>query len=45
MAGIRADRIIAMEAGRIIEQGFYNELLTQGGLYARLNALQNGDAE
>lgn len=40
----RADRIIAMEAGRIIEQGSHNELLTQGGLYARLNALQNGDA-
>ncbi|MEY2892426.1 MAG: hypothetical protein RJA98_2334, partial [Pseudomonadota bacterium] len=36
----RADRIVAMEAGRIAEQGSHAELLAQGGLYARLHALQ-----
>jgi subfamily B ATP-binding cassette protein MsbA len=36
----RADRIIAIEAGRVAEQGTHRELLTHGGLYARLHALQ-----
>ncbi|MDH5538381.1 MAG: lipid A export permease/ATP-binding protein MsbA [Rhizobacter sp.] len=36
----RADRIIALEAGRIVEQGSHAELLAKGGLYARLHALQ-----
>jgi ATP-binding cassette, subfamily B, bacterial MsbA len=36
----RADRIVALEAGRIVEQGTHAELLTRGGLYARLHALQ-----
>lgn len=36
----RADRIVAMQAGQIVEQGSHAELLAQGGLYARLHALQ-----
>jgi ATP-binding cassette, subfamily B, bacterial MsbA len=36
----RADRIVALEAGRVVEQGAHAELLARGGLYARLHALQ-----
>jgi subfamily B ATP-binding cassette protein MsbA len=36
----RADRIVALEAGKVIEQGSHAELLAHGGLYARLHALQ-----
>jgi subfamily B ATP-binding cassette protein MsbA len=36
----RADRIVALEAGRVVEQGSHAELLARGGLYARLHALQ-----
>ncbi len=36
----RADRIIALDGGRVIEQGSHAELLAHGGLYARLHALQ-----
>ena len=35
-----ADRIVALEAGRIAEQGSHAELLARGGLYARLHSLQ-----
>lgn len=35
-----ADRIVALEAGRVAEQGNHAELLAHGGLYARLHALQ-----
>ncbi|HEY8710397.1 MAG TPA: ATP-binding cassette domain-containing protein, partial [Burkholderiaceae bacterium] len=35
-----ADRIIALDAGKVIEQGSHAELLAHGGLYARLHALQ-----
>ncbi len=36
----RADRIVALDGGRIVEQGSHTQLLARGGLYARLHALQ-----
>jgi ATP-binding cassette, subfamily B, bacterial MsbA len=35
-----ADRIAVLEAGRVVELGSHAALLTQGGLYARLHAMQ-----
>jgi ATP-binding cassette subfamily B protein len=37
-----ADLIVYVEAGRILEQGTHDELLSQGGRYATLFRLQNG---
>ena len=39
-----ADRVVAMDAGRVVEQGTHAELLARGGLYARLHAMQFGTA-
>jgi subfamily B ATP-binding cassette protein MsbA len=36
----RADQIIVLEAGRIVEQGTHDELLQLGGLYTKLYRLQ-----
>jgi subfamily B ATP-binding cassette protein MsbA len=35
-----ADRVLALDAGRLVEQGTHAELLSAGGLYARLHAMQ-----
>jgi ATP-binding cassette subfamily B protein len=37
---LQADRIVVMEAGRVVEQGRHEDLLHRGGLYARLAELQ-----
>jgi ATP-binding cassette subfamily B protein len=39
----RADRILVMEGGRIVAAGTHEALVRQGGLYARLAALQFAD--
>ncbi|NOC84656.1 ABC transporter ATP-binding protein [Ruegeria sp. HKCCD6428] len=36
------DRILVMDAGRIVEEGTHSDLLTQGGLYAQFWARQSG---
>jgi ATP-binding cassette subfamily B protein len=37
---LKADRILVMDEGRIVEEGTHASLLRQGGLYARLAELQ-----
>ena len=39
---LRADRIVVMEDGRVVEQGTHTQLSKAGGLYAKLAQLQFG---
>nr|WP_246519960.1 ABC transporter transmembrane domain-containing protein [Ancylobacter lacus] len=41
---LSADRILVMENGRIVEEGTHASLVARAGLYARLAALQFGQA-
>ena len=36
----KADVIWVLDHGRLVEQGYHNELVAKGGLYASLAALQ-----
>jgi ATP-binding cassette subfamily B protein len=37
---LRADRIVVMEDGKVVQEGTHQSLMAQGGLYARLAELQ-----
>ena len=37
---LRADRIVVMEEGRVVQEGTHQSLMAQGGLYAHLAELQ-----
>jgi ABC-type multidrug transport system fused ATPase/permease subunit len=37
----KADKIVLLDSGRIVEQGSHEELMTLGGSYAKLVELQS----
>jgi ATP-binding cassette, subfamily B, bacterial len=37
---LRADRIVVMDGGRVVEEGTHHDLVARGGLYSRLAELQ-----
>jgi ATP-binding cassette subfamily B protein len=39
---LRADRILVLDEGRVVEEGTHASLVAKGGLYARLAELQFG---
>ncbi|MFN3523856.1 MAG: ABC transporter ATP-binding protein [Phenylobacterium sp.] len=39
-----ADRILVFEGGRVVEEGRHQELVSRGGVYARLHAVAEGAA-
>jgi len=38
----KMDRLIVLDKGRIVEQGTHTELISSGGIYARLWSRQSG---
>ena len=41
---LKADRIVVMDEGRVVEEGTHQDLVAKNGLYARLASLQFGQA-
>ncbi|MEF9604038.1 ABC transporter ATP-binding protein, partial [Paracoccus sp. PXZ] len=39
----QADKIVVVEAGRVVEEGNHDQLMAQGGAYAALVRLQFGE--